>query len=47
VLTDITITAGGSGYTSAPNVIVTGGGATKQAEVMATLEETNYIFYGQ
>ena len=47
VLTDITLTAGGSGYTSDPNVILTGGGATIQAEVMATLEETNYIFYGQ
>ncbi len=47
VLTKITITSGGSGYTSAPNVILTGGGATTQAEVLATLQETNYIYYGQ
>tara|TARA_R110002020_G_scaffold123146_1_gene279324 strand:+ start:2580 stop:3992 length:1413 start_codon:yes stop_codon:yes gene_type:complete len=45
ILTKITVTAGGSGYTSAPNVILTGGGATTQAEVLATLQETNYIYY--
>ena len=47
VLTKVTLTAGGSGYTSAPDVVLTGGGGTTQAEVLASLQEANYIYYGQ
>ena len=43
----VTITNAGNGYTSNPTVTLTGGGFTKQAQLVATIEETNYIYYGQ
>ena len=43
----VTITDAGSGYTTNPTVTVTGGGATEDASIVANIEQTNYIFYGQ
>tara|TARA_R110002050_G_scaffold6737_2_gene27177 strand:+ start:1331 stop:2053 length:723 start_codon:yes stop_codon:yes gene_type:complete len=46
-LSTVTITNAGSGYTTNPTVTVTGGGATEHASIVANIEQTNYIFYGQ
>jgi|TARA_R110002050_G_scaffold53727_1_gene122034 hypothetical protein len=43
----VTITYAGSGYTTIPIVTLTGGGFTDEATVTATIEQTNYIYYGQ
>ena len=43
----VTITNAGSGYTTNPTVTVSGGGATADALISASIEKTNYIFYGQ
>ena len=43
----VTITDAGSGYTTNPTVTVSGGGATEDASIVANIEQTNYIFYGQ
>ena len=43
----VTITYAGSGYNTIPIVTLTGGGFTDEATVTATIEQTNYIYYGQ
>ena len=43
----VTITYAGSGYTTIPIVTLTGGGFTDEATITATIEQTNYIYYGQ
>ena len=47
VVNPVTITYAGSGYTTIPVVTLTGGGFTKAASITATIDETNYIYYGQ
>jgi hypothetical protein len=47
VVNTVTITYAGSGYTTIPIVTLTGGGFTKAASITATIDETNYIYYGQ
>ena len=47
VVNAVTITNAGSGYTKNPTVTVSGGGATLDASITASIEETNYIYYGQ
>tara|TARA_R100000655_G_C2972298_1_gene190554 strand:- start:385 stop:1119 length:735 start_codon:yes stop_codon:yes gene_type:complete len=42
----VTITAPGNGYTSTPTVTLSGGGATLGARIVASIEETNYIYAG-
>jgi len=42
----VTITEPGNGYTSNPIVTLIGGGATLGARVVASIEETNYIYAG-
>ena len=43
----VTITYAGSGYTTNPIVTLTGGGFTTAANITASIEQTNYIYYGQ
>ena len=43
----VTITYAGSGYTTNPIVTLTGGGFTTPANITASIEQTNYIYYGQ
>tara|TARA_R100000664_G_C2746737_1_gene134366 strand:+ start:866 stop:1597 length:732 start_codon:yes stop_codon:yes gene_type:complete len=44
----ITLTSGGSGYTSNPTVFIVGGTTDDNvARATATIEQTNYIYYGQ
>ena len=43
----VTITYAGSGYTTNPIVTVSGGGPSDEATITASIEETNYIYYGQ
>tara|TARA_R110002073_G_scaffold185647_2_gene344171 strand:+ start:455 stop:1165 length:711 start_codon:yes stop_codon:yes gene_type:complete len=43
----VTITYAGSGYETNPIVTLTGGGFTAEATITATIEQTNYIYYGQ
>ena len=43
----VTITYAGSGYTTIPVVTLTGGGFTTAGNITATIDETNYIYYGQ
>ena len=43
----VTITYAGSGYTTNPIVVLTGGGFTTAANITASIEQTNYIYYGQ
>ena len=43
----VTITYAGSGYSVDPIVTLTGGGFTDAATITATIEKTNYIYYGQ
>jgi len=45
VITAVTITNPGSGYTENPTVTVTGG--VINASISASIEKTNYIYYGQ
>ena len=47
VVNAVTITNAGNGYTENPTVTVSGGGATVDATITASIEETNYIYYGQ
>jgi len=47
VVNTVTITNAGNGYTENPTVTVSGGGATIDASITASIEETNYIYYGQ
>mgnify|MGYP003108934953 FL=1 len=47
VVNAVTITNAGNGYTENPTVTVSGGGATLDASITASIEETNYIYYGQ
>ena len=47
VVNTVTITYAGSGYTTNPTVTLTGGGFTTAANITASIEETNYIYYGQ
>ena len=47
VVNTVTITYAGSGYTTNPIVTLTGGGFTVAANITASIEQTNYIYYGQ
>jgi hypothetical protein len=47
VVNTVTITAPGSGYETNPVVTLAGGGFTVPATITASVEETNYIYYGQ
>tara|TARA_R110002110_G_scaffold374327_1_gene584185 strand:- start:174 stop:887 length:714 start_codon:yes stop_codon:yes gene_type:complete len=47
VVNTVTITYAGSGYEAIPIVTLTGGGFTTAATITATIEQTNYIYYGQ
>ena len=47
VVNTVTITYAGSGYETIPIVTLTGGGFTTAATITATIEQTNYIYYGQ
>jgi hypothetical protein len=42
----VTITDGGSGYTEIPIVTLTGGGFTRAAQIIAEIENQNYIYTG-
>jgi hypothetical protein len=46
VITTVTITYAGSGYITNPTVTITGGGGI-DANITASIEQTNYIYYGQ
>ena len=43
----VTITYAGSGYITNPIVTLTGGGFDAAANITASIEQTNYIYYGQ
>ena len=43
----VTITYAGSGYTTNPVVTLTGGTPSLEANITASIEQTNYIYYGQ
>ena len=43
----VTITYAGSGYITNPVVTLTGGGFETAANITASIEQTNYIYYGQ
>jgi hypothetical protein len=43
----VTITYAGSGYTENPIVTLTGGGFAAAATITASIEQSNYIYYGQ
>ena len=43
----VTITYAGSGYSVNPIVTLTGGGFSDAATITASIEQTNYIYYGQ
>jgi len=45
-VTTVTITYAGSGYITNPTVTITGGGGV-DANITASIEQTNYIYYGQ
>jgi len=47
VVNTVAITYAGSGYETNPIVTLTGGGFTDAATITATIEQTNYIYYGQ
>ena len=47
VVNTVTITYAGSGYETNPIVTLTGGGFTTAANITASIEQTNYIYYGQ
>jgi len=46
VVTEVIITHAGNGYTSTPLVELTGGGFTTEAQLAASIQETNYIYTG-
>jgi len=43
----VTITYAGSGYTTNPIVTLTGGTPVNEGTITASIEQTNYIYYGQ
>jgi hypothetical protein len=43
----VTITHPGSGYITNPIVTLTGGGFTTDGNITASIEQSNYIYYGQ
>tara|TARA_R100001460_G_scaffold34713_2_gene67315 strand:- start:1592 stop:2296 length:705 start_codon:yes stop_codon:yes gene_type:complete len=45
-ITEIVITNAGNGYTSTPRVELSGGGFTTEAQLVASIQETNYIYTG-
>ena len=47
VVNTVTITYAGSGYETNPIVTLAGGGFTTSATITATIEQSNYIYYGQ
>jgi len=47
VVNTVTITYAGSGYTTNPVVTLTDGGFETAATITASIEQTNYIYYGQ
>ena len=47
VVDTVTITYAGSGYITTPEVTLAGGGFTTAANITASIEQTNYIYYGQ
>tara|TARA_R110000765_G_scaffold322141_2_gene414021 strand:+ start:531 stop:1244 length:714 start_codon:yes stop_codon:yes gene_type:complete len=47
VVDTVTITYAGSGYITTPEVTLAGGGFTNAANITASIEQTNYIYYGQ
>jgi len=47
IVNAVTITYAGSGYSVNPIVTLTGGGFSDPATITATIEKTNYIYYGQ
>ena len=47
VVNTVTITYAGSGYETNPVVTLTGGDFVNPASITASIEETNYIYYGQ
>jgi len=42
----VTITHSGNGFTSTPTIELSGGGFTTQAQLVASINETNYIYTG-
>ena len=47
VVDTVTITYAGSGYITTPKVTLAGGGFTTAANITGSIEQTNYIYYGQ
>jgi hypothetical protein len=47
VVNTVTITYAGSGYTTNPVVTLTGGTPVTEGTITASIEQTNYIYYGQ
>ena len=48
VVNSVTLTSSGNGYTTDPVVELSGGGnPTNPATILASIEQTNYIYYGQ
>jgi len=47
VINTVTITHPGSGYITNPIVTLTGGGFTTDGNITASIEQSNYIYYGQ
>ena len=45
-INSVTITNAGNGYTSTPTISMTGGGFTTEGQLIASIEETNYIYSG-
>tara|TARA_R110001583_G_scaffold3822_1_gene23370 strand:+ start:200 stop:919 length:720 start_codon:yes stop_codon:yes gene_type:complete len=46
VVTSVTITNAGSGYTQNPSVVLSTSGSTEGAEIIADINQTNYIYTG-
>ena len=47
IVNTVTITYAGSGYITNPIVTLTGGGFATAANITASIEQSNYIYYGQ
>ena len=45
-INEIVITNAGNGYTSTPQVQLSGGGFTTEGQLIASIQETNYIYSG-